>query len=1544
MSDYLCPRSRWADSLQEVRRLVDEEGVNPWKCFCTFATPLHHYCAHGNLGVVKYLIEEKGCDPDSWDGKLRTPLHYACEYGHTEVVKYLIETGHCDPNCVDESGRTPLHYATNNKNVETIKYLIENGNCDPDCVDQNGSTPLHYAIKNENMEIIKCLIETGLCRVDNNYALHYACDYGHIDVVKYLIETGHCDPNCVDPNGSTPLHCAARNRHMDVVKCLIETGRCDPNCVDKNGNTPLHYACDHGHVDVVKYLIETVRCNSNCVNENWRTPLHYACYHRHMEVVKYLIENGHCDPNCVDKYGRTLLHYACDHGHMDLVETGRCDPNLVHKYGSTPLHYACDHRHMEMFKYLIETGHCNPNCVDQNESTPLHYAAKYRHMDVVKGLIETGRCDPNRVDKYGNTPLHYACDRGHMDVVKCLIETGRCDPNRVDKYGNTPLHYACDHGHMDVVKCLIETGRCDPNLKNHNGDTPLYCAIKIEYMEMIKYLIETGHCDPNCVDKYGNTPLHYAFDCGQMDVVTCLIETGRCDPNCVDKYGNSALHYACDHRHMDTVKCLIETGHCDPNRVDRYGNTPLHYACDRGHMDTVKCLIETGRCDPNLKNHNGDTPLYCAIKMKYMEMIKYLIETGHCDPNCVDQNESTPLHYAAKYRHMDMVKCLIETGRCDPNRVDKYGNTPLHYVCGLRNMDTVKCLIETGRCDPNCKNQNGDTPLQYAMKTEHKEMVKYLLDNSHGVARNGSAPLHLFFRLDRLNCSLRLFKFLVESCNCDPECVDNNGWTPLHHASRCGYVDIVNYLLVECHCKPNCKTKDGHTPLDLAVNLPKVARELIKAGAKANTKLPQPPVKVFIVGNPSTGKTTLTKALQTETSALGAAMASIFGPQLVPAVEPQTAGIIPCHFASKKYGHVIFYDCAGQQEYYTSHAALIKNSISTSAPLFIIVVNLCDSEEDIKKKLAYWISLLENQCTVKPHVIIVGSHKDVVRSKGEDPVAKVNMEFLQRVCVSSGFVLSMFISIDCRQSNSYDMIRLAEGMKNSCDALREELVVTHRLHNLFMYLLEEFKDTPAVTFNEVLQSASSSTFKKFRLSAHNPDYLHTSCVSLNDSGQIIYLRHDDISKRWIILDQSTILKEVNGVLFAPAGFKQHCDLATGTTGMMLLSRLVAHFPHHNPDMLVELLSYLEFCREILDHKVLQLVNQEVSSQSEIEDPSSERYLFFPGLISTDTPSRVWEAKSHFSRFSGWMLQCCEADRLLTSQFLQVLLLHLAFSCALAPDDPGREDHPVLKRKCSIWKSGIYWGTHDGVEALVEIRDLPQHKQVVVMLRCVSDHEADCALLRSTIIKTVLEVKKKLCCKVPTEEFFLQPSQVRDYPLMIPDRQDLLSIREVSRAVLKGGSCVVDSTGRSVVLNDVLLVEPYAHLREDILQKLFSGETETIPDRFIYSIAECILHKKDLFTDILKPSLAHLDEKTRQAPPGRCEEFVCVLQCWRGDIGTYQSLRETLDQFSVFAGRNPLVSDRDVRIKLAALLTKALTAGLFRPQELCKQDSSADTQN
>ena len=1356
MSDRLV-NAAWEGNLHEVRRLIEEEGVNPNGRYLLGRTALETSCARCYLNVVKYLIEEQHCDPnDSY--VIDTPLHYACGrlfsdyFGSSssssssssslDVVKYLIETCHCDPMRVDEYGRTSLYYAVTEGKLDVVKYLIETCHCDPMRVDEYGRTSLYYAVTK-----------------------------GKLDVVKYLIETRHCDPMCVDEDGRSALNYAVTNGKLDV-KYLIETCHCDPMRADKYGRTPLYYAVTKNKLDVVKYLIETCHCDPMCVDVFGRTPLYYAVTKDKLDVVKYLIETGHCD---LDEYGQTPLHYAVTNGKLDvvkyLIETCHCDPMRVDKDGRTPLYYAVTKNKLDVVKYLIENCHCDPMCVDKYGygRTSLHHAVTEGKLDVVKYLIETCHCDPMCLDEDGRTPLHYAVTKGKLDVVKYLIETCHCDSMRVDKDGRTPLHYAVTKGKLDVVKYLIETCQCDPMCLDEDGRTLLFYAATEDKLDVVKYLIETCHCDSMRVDKDGRTPLYYAIKKRNWNVVKYLIETCHCVCMCVHEL--TPLCYAIRDRNFNVVKYLIETCHCDHTHVDKYGRTPLYYAVIENNLDVVKYLIETCHCDPMCVDKNRRTSLYYAVTENKLDVVKYLIETCHRDPMRVDKDGRTPLYYAVIENKLDVVKYLIETCLCDPMRVDKDGRTPLHYAVTEDKLDVVRYLIETCHCDPMCVDKDGRTPLHYAVTEDKLDVVRYL----------------------------------IETCHCDPMCVDKDGRTPLHWAVKLANRNTAEYLLVECKCNPNCKDKDGLTPLDLDVNNPvslSCTKILLDAGAKSTAKPPLPPVKIFIVGNPSVGKSSLTKALQTETSALGARLSFITGSRLVCNVEQKTAGIVPCQFSSKIYGEVTFFDFAGQQEYYASHAALLKNSIASATPLFLIVSDLRDSKEDIKQKLVFWMTFLANQSTSItsiPHVIIVGSHKDVLKSRGEDPKVKLDFEFDQTV--ASKFHIHDFIPMDCRQHNSRGITKLRTSVKNICETIRKELDAT-MLHYLYVFLLDRFRGVSAVTCEEVQRLASSESLE-IPLRQNNPDYLFISCEELDKAGYIIFIKNFDITKNWIILDQDALLSEVNGVIFAPEGFKQHCNLANAT-GVVPVSRLAERFHQHNPDMLVLFMSYFEFCQEIHDVEILHLINQDHCPQSQIAltGVSKERYLFFPGLVSLGVPHDVWEADTQFPHYCGWMLQCCDPGQYLTSQFLQVLLLRIAFSCALAPEARTSD---ILQRKCIFWKNGIYWSNRDGVKALVEIRDPPQMREVVVMLCCLEGKEIDCAHLRSTIIQLVLRAKEQFCATVQTKQFFIRPSLVKEYPFKCDHAEHgLVSATEVEKAIADSKSCAVNETAQPIELEKLLI--------------------------------------------------------------------------------------------------------------------------------------------
>ena len=76
--------------------------------------------------------------------------------------------------------------------------------------------------------------------------------------------------------------------------------------------------------------------------------------------------------------------------------------------------------------------------------------------------------------------------------------------------------------------------------------------------------------------------------------------------------------------------------------------------------------------------------------------------------------------------------------------------------------------------------------------------------------------------------------------------------------------------------------------------------------------------KLFVVGHPGAGKSSLVEALKRESFIKSLSRVS------KKSVPPHTAGIVPSIHTSPSYGRVQFYDFAGDPEYYSSHAAILE--------------------------------------------------------------------------------------------------------------------------------------------------------------------------------------------------------------------------------------------------------------------------------------------------------------------------------------------------------------------------------------------------------------------------------------------------------------------------------------------------------------------------------------------------------------------------------------------------------------------------------------------
>ena len=724
-----------------------------------------------------------------------------------------------------------------------------------------------------------------------------------------------------------------------------------------------------------------------------------------------------------------------------------------------------------------------------------------------------------------------------------------------------------------------------------------------------------------------------------------------------------------------------------------------------------------------------------------------------------------------------------------------------------------------------------------------------------------------------------------------------------------------------------------------------VIRELIRHGANASNiykqygktlpkgcpkKPTEPTVKVFIVGKQGMGKTSLTTALSKEGNLITYVTKRL---RQVSGVEKNTAGVIPHDIHSKIFGRTTVYDFAGHEEFYSSHDVILRSSIANSPAVFLLVANLSLDNEEFRQSILSWLAFLENQGIpedLKPHIIIVGSHADEVSST--DVQKKDNI--VTSIVSSLSFHFAGFVPIDCRYAESPSMTKLRKRMSESCAILRHKTEISFTCHCLYVYLLDQSQDSPAIQVKEALSKVQESIQAEsgdtgfLGFISGDDENLCMLLQDLHERGNILLLR--DIEKfenSWLILDRESILSQVTGTIFAPNSedFQQYQNFAS-STGIVPFSKIVTYFPKFNPDMIVEFLRHFEFCHEVTDTECQQILQSTniPPTPGDVTTPT-ERFFFFPHLVKIDKPDKVWEPNADISYHSCWILQCSHPYSFFTHRFLHVLLLRLAFASNLALQEADTTTasrvstmqrmrfiwEDAINRRCSIWKNGIHWvDAFAGTEAIVEV--VEGRKRVNVMIRCVREHELECTRLRSALIRKILSIKNELCSQVSTSESLVYPSDVECYPLRPIAEVKYTSCVHIAKSVTEGHRNVVDQSNQLIHLDTLLHFEPYSHLSEHILQVLFDEAgpnfKQTVSDDFLRKMADCI-HRKDIFIEkIFKPTSDLHVEHIRQTFPGPTRQLIEALQIWRGvSEGSYQCLRRELDQFSIFAGRSPLVS-------------------------------------
>ena len=1088
------------------------------------------------------------------------------------------------------------------------------------------------------------------------------------------------------------------------------------------------------------------------------------------------------------------------------------------------------------------------------------YPRNYKHMNC---------------NKYKVTLLHLAAYHGWLDICEQLITEYKYNPHVEYSFESLtdlstqsyffsrlppppPLFYATLNGNYEVVKYLINKCDCHPHQQSKDGETLLYLACLPGHFEIVTYLISKCHCDPNTGGSYN--PLHGACKGGNLKIVNYLTSLSSVDVNIKDKDGYTPLHKTCHYGQLDITKFLVSLSSVDVNIQDDSGYTPLHTACEYGQLDIIKFLLSLPSVDVKIRISNYSVLLHKACRYGELKIIKFLVSLPSVDVNSKDNNGYTPLHTACRYGQLDIIKFLVSLSSVDVNIQNGSGYTPLHTACRYGQLHIMKFLVSLSSVDVNIQNGSSYIPLHTACRYGQLDIMKFLVSLS-SVDVNiqdgiGYTPLYTACRYSQLD----IIKFLMSIEQVNPISTDINGNTPLHLVCSSGNVDIVKYLLSTGRIDPMAKNRYQETPLQVAGNQYYILK-LFEPFKQCRVDFPvESYSKVFLCGNTTNGKSSLISTLNQRVK--GISLLERLNPfKQQEKAEPLTAGIVPHHLQSNEIGNIVLYDFAGHPEYYSSHEAVLENLMLRSPAVFIILIKLTDKLEDIEKQLYYWAGFIQNVCSrvlKKSQVIVVGSHADKWRAmNGKDLIKRIDIKKIIENQEYKGFV-----AMDCRNQtkSSFDkfLTYLSESTQTVVDRSDSISFYCHVLYaflNTKVYQMAISLDNLAHRVQDENEPALPS----------NESVLSKFLTILSDKGLIVFIRSTDSINSWVIINKSSLLKEINGKLFAPSYFKEYRSTLASNTGIVPLSALSDVFPQYDPDMLVGFLKSLEFCHEI-DENTLKIISTNLSS-------SSEKLLYFPALVSVEPSSEVTITDGF-----GWCLWCPNPYQFFSTRFLHVLLLRLAYTFSLKVSGGGIiQSNPIhpFDRSCIIWKNGICW-TRDGVKTVVQGSE---HNRSVILLVQPNDGTEYCEI-RSSVIKKIMEVKNKFCICPDTKEFLISRHQLHTALQCNLADLSLYEVQDVARAVVLKKKSITNDRSETLDISSLLVqFEPYHSLPLSVIHQLFddSKVSQCIPEHLLREIQEI------------------------------CRPIMDIYPVTR-ESSTYQSVRDHLNRFSIFAGRNPFVSE------------------------------------
>lgn len=265
----------------------------------------------------------------------------------------------------------------------------------------------------------------------------------------------------------------------------------------------------------------------------------------------------------------------------------------------------------------------------------------------------------------------------------------------------------------------------------------------------------------------------------------------------------------------------------------------LHEAAAKGDIAKISKLVAKG-ADVNEKDDRGWSPLHAASDRKNITAIRKLIDLG-ADINIQDDQGWSPFGQCIISSDRKTARFLFSQGAKVDIR-NKVNTTPLLLAASKGRSSICRFLIQHCKADATLVNINGETVSIIAAQNGDWELFSALIGTRTELGintqdRDKRTALH-YAAAGKSDAHYRIANAIIKIDSVSLDLPDKMSWTPLHHASASGRVQVCQILL-GAKANPNSITGvNKATPLVIAAtnDFPNIIQLLIKYGANPSLK------------------------------------------------------------------------------------------------------------------------------------------------------------------------------------------------------------------------------------------------------------------------------------------------------------------------------------------------------------------------------------------------------------------------------------------------------------------------------------------------------------------------------------------------------------------------------------------------------------------------------------------------------------------------------------------------------------------------------------